>query len=138
MPHKRISPTFLGPVSSAPSRGDMVPAKKKKSAEEKLRKKSAKRKQKLDTMLSQYGSAPAVPESAFRANREKGHRQFKSEQEVLAHFAKLEAQQLAAEQAALQQNKKKKMKATKRFGTTPIPPPPTGKTGVRGHWRKKP
>jgi len=120
MSNKRITPTFLGPAPS------QAPKKKSKLS------KSVKRKQRLDVLLGSHGTAPTVPEAAFQANRNKGNRKFTSEQEVLQHYTQLEAQQVAAAKTT----KKKALKPTKKYGTTPIPPPPHGKTGVRGHWRR--
>jgi hypothetical protein len=135
MPHKRISPTFLGTVptvSNSPKKKKTKKVKKIKKLQEQIK----ARRERLDQLLSTASSAPAIPDSVFEANRKKGNRQFHTEEDVLRHYAKMERKQLE-EEAKKDKPAKKKVVRTKRFGTTPIPPPPSGKTGVRGHWRKK-
>lgn len=152
MPPKRITPTFLGavPTQPAPPLGQKKKNKKKKGSTQeryqrallKVKKdNSAKnvaraarlRRKLLDKQLSSYGPAPKIPDSAFAANRAKGNRKFTTEEQVLKHYAKKESQQPKTKT----KSKPPKQKPTATKGTCPLGPPPSNKSCVRGHWRKK-
>lgn len=157
MPPKRITPTFLGavPAQPAPPLGQKKKKKKKKGSTQEryqralLRVKkdnSAKnvaraarlRRKLLDKQLGSYGPAPSIPDSAFAANRAKGSRKFTTEEQVLKHYAKKEAHQPKPPVKKTQTKPKcSKEKPTATKGTCPLGPPPTNKSCVRGHWRKK-